>query len=341
MKTPARLLRPQVKRLIGLFLILFAAGGLLLLFFLPGVLAMVISGCIVLCCCAVPVVTAVVFSSSPVLSPKKLLFGTAAPVFGLLFLVIALPGVPDAVRPFGGIFCPDGYSGYIPSALPQRDRSSGESGPAASRIDGTCRSEYGTAHVGGRTVLIGMAAVYLFFSFSVIGISLAVRRFTHNRLSAAKRVVVFSIAAVLFAGFCYFPVSRLINGFLYAGTSHLLVSAAAYDDRDTIIMLLQKGVSVDSVDEGGKTALHAAARIGNTGLVKFLLNNGACPDSRDYNGETPLMDAVYGRKAEAIRLLLAYGADPGLRNKAGMTAFDLAVSEKNTELIGILNPAGG
>ncbi len=69
------------------------------------------------------------------------------------------------------------------------------------------------------------------------------------------------------------------------------------------------GLSVNAV-HGSKrcTALHMAARRGNTDVIGALLDCGADINARDSAGVTPLRRAINCRKAEAARLLRERGA---------------------------------
>ncbi len=69
------------------------------------------------------------------------------------------------------------------------------------------------------------------------------------------------------------------------------------------------GIDVNAV-HGSKrcTALHMAARRGNTAVIAALLECGADIDARDSLGVTPLRRAINCRKPEAAKLLRARGA---------------------------------
>ena len=73
------------------------------------------------------------------------------------------------------------------------------------------------------------------------------------------------------------------------------------------------------------TALHIAARKGNTQTVNFLLGAGANPDVQNNHGETPLHEATQMGRTEAVQLLLDEGANPDARNKRGETPLHLVV----------------
>jgi ankyrin repeat protein len=65
---------------------------------------------------------------------------------------------------------------------------------------------------------------------------------------------------------------------------------------ESIKLLLDAGVDVNSVDSRGQTALHGAAEKGYDQVVKFLVERGAKLDIKDKQGKTPL-DAALGLAA--------------------------------------------
>jgi truncated hemoglobin YjbI len=92
--------------------------------------------------------------------------------------------------------------------------------------------------------------------------------------------------------------------------------------------LVRAGAQVDA-PSGVKqcTALHVAARRGNTEVAEALLDCGADINARDKTGDTPLQRAKNCRKTGVASLLVSRGADPGLplrssrrSGRAGKTA---------------------
>ena len=73
-------------------------------------------------------------------------------------------------------------------------------------------------------------------------------------------------------------------------------------------------------DDGGRTLLHSAAKIGNEEGVKFMLKQGSPIDAFSKFGETPLHLAVRNNKLACVKLLVEAGADPSL--KYGIKAQD-------------------
>jgi ankyrin repeat protein len=115
-----------------------------------------------------------------------------------------------------------------------------------------------------------------------------------------------------------------------------LCDAAASGDLARLRSLLAEGVSENSADEDGTTALMAGAFAGERRAVELLLEHGADLNLQDDMGLTALMNAVIGDGEmdlegghvvfrEIIELLLAAGADTRLEDGTDSTARDYAV----------------
>ena len=93
-----------------------------------------------------------------------------------------------------------------------------------------------------------------------------------------------------------------------------LVLAAARNDPQCVLRLLQLGFEIDATDSAGATALTYACASGNAELIEFLLGHGASaagatmPENSKIQALTPLAAAVRGRHFDIIRRLIALGA---------------------------------
>ena len=93
-----------------------------------------------------------------------------------------------------------------------------------------------------------------------------------------------------------------------------LVQAAARNDQECVLRLLQLGFAIDATDNAGATALTYACAAGNADLIEFLLKHSASPAGGNMPAHstiqalTPLAAAVRGRHFDVIRRLIALGA---------------------------------
>lgn len=89
------------------------------------------------------------------------------------------------------------------------------------------------------------------------------------------------------------------------GSTALHLAAKAGDSRLTEFFL-NRGIDINFKDNQGKTALHYAAGAQEVAVVKLLLENGADSTVRDLNGYTPLFDALLrGHISRELTKLLA------------------------------------
>jgi ankyrin repeat protein len=92
-------------------------------------------------------------------------------------------------------------------------------------------------------------------------------------------------------------------------------------------------------DDAGQTLLHAAARRGETEIVKILLNAGANVNSRGRYGETVLLLAIDNGNVETVKALVNAGAD--INAKApDETPLQRARREGRAAIIKVLLEAG-
>ncbi|KAI5836982.1 ankyrin repeat-containing domain protein [Morchella snyderi] len=114
------------------------------------------------------------------------------------------------------------------------------------------------------------------------------------------------------------------NGLDYDGIP-ALVLAASNGQTETVKLLLEYGVNVDSKAPGGETALiYAASRF--PAVVQLLLEKGADADGLYSNGKPALVLAASNGQAETVKLLLEYGANVDSKAPGGETALVYAAS---------------
>ncbi|CAM9613695.1 unnamed protein product [Ectocarpus sp. 4 AP-2014] len=154
------------------------------------------------------------------------------------------------------------------------------------------------------------------------------------------------------------------------GRERPLNTAARLGRTSLVLLLLSAGADPAATDRDGETAVHAAARCGQAGIIKALAqaSGGRLPtrrprvpagvsgdESRNHNGDLPpwwfmvtdagetatFAAAVEGH-AGVLRSLLAVGAlETSRPNAAGDTAMGAAALAGNSEALQVLVEAGG
>jgi ankyrin repeat protein len=104
-----------------------------------------------------------------------------------------------------------------------------------------------------------------------------------------------------------------------------LFTAVYEGDEDAVVRLLRSGVSPESVDADGQTALYLAAVSDQPGVVRLLLVAGAAPDRLSQGTDAPLCGAACGGHTAVVRALLAAGAAPDTVEAFGFTALTWAL----------------
>lgn len=83
--------------------------------------------------------------------------------------------------------------------------------------------------------------------------------------------------------------------------------AAEMGRTETVVVLVDAGVRLDTPTSTGVTALHQAAMNGHTEVVQLLLHRGANINPQDEHGATPLDFALHRRKLETARAISSAG----------------------------------
>ena len=119
-----------------------------------------------------------------------------------------------------------------------------------------------------------------------------------------------------------------------------LVLAARFGQRDTVRLLLDQGVTPDSRDGLGRTALIAAAGEKDHAITALLIDRGADVAATDSDGATALMHAAANGQLDNVRLLLAAGAEVNALDRGGETALSAAVRFSRVRIVEYLLASG-
>jgi len=95
--------------------------------------------------------------------------------------------------------------------------------------------------------------------------------------------------------------------------------------RSILILALLAALPLSAQTTDKAAALRDAAARGHTDAVENLLADGVSADSADKNGRTALMLAAQHGRVDVITLLLSKGANPNTRDKSGLTAWGYAM----------------
>lgn len=122
--------------------------------------------------------------------------------------------------------------------------------------------------------------------------------------------------------------SRDFNG------TPLLCIAAREEQVKMVSYLLSMGADIDilSEDRGYSAVMDATQRV-NADIVKILLDNGAKLDFISRDGQTVLILAVGANADDICNMLAAHGADMDVKDKMGMSAFEYAQLFKRKNLV--------
>lgn len=93
---------------------------------------------------------------------------------------------------------------------------------------------------------------------------------------------------------------------------------------EVISRLAEEAIDLTVEDGMGQRALAVAAATRHPTTVKLLLDFGADPNDADFYGNTALHHAARWGDTSMAQALLANGADPSLRNRDGVSPLDIA-----------------
>lgn len=101
--------------------------------------------------------------------------------------------------------------------------------------------------------------------------------------------------------------------------------AITNNDLITLQKMIDSGWDLGkAVDTAGKTSLHRAAQIGNSGAIDILVKAGVPLDASNAWQETPLHLATRNGRSAAVKQLVAAGASTTAKTVGGDNALSLA-----------------
>ncbi|KAK6790799.1 hypothetical protein RDI58_009880 [Solanum bulbocastanum] len=118
-----------------------------------------------------------------------------------------------------------------------------------------------------------------------------------------------------------------------------LLEAARYDDLDDVMSLASFGVSLNSKDSEGRTALHMASANGHCGIVEYLIRNGADVNASNVEKNTPLHWACLNGHIEVVKTLILAGATVSALNSHERTPIDEVMCRGKMNVIDAINEA--
>ena len=139
---------------------------------------------------------------------------------------------------------------------------------------------------------------------------------------------------VFLAAFCAFGAAAA------AAQDLRIVTAAADQDPESVLALLNEGVDVDAARPDGATALLWAAHWDDVELVERLLRAGADVNAADDHGVTPLERAAENASVAMVEMLLAAGADVHARQTSGLTPLMTAARTGSVDVVQALIRGG-
>ncbi|TYZ67121.1 hypothetical protein PybrP1_005378 [[Pythium] brassicae (nom. inval.)] len=112
--------------------------------------------------------------------------------------------------------------------------------------------------------------------------------------------------------------------------------AALHGHAAIVALLLDAGVSVESMNTAGRTPLHQAAASDSADVVQALLERGATVDTTDAIGDTSLHLAANHGHSTIVAQPLASRADPDLKNSRGESTLLAACGKRHVRVAALL-----
>lgn len=105
------------------------------------------------------------------------------------------------------------------------------------------------------------------------------------------------------------------------------------------IFLTKNDINLNAINRNWNTALHMAAKNGNSVIIKMLIDKGANVDARNKQGYTPLHTAVENNNLEAANEIINGKANVEIRADNMKRPIDIAMDKKEDSMITLLKNA--
>jgi len=119
-----------------------------------------------------------------------------------------------------------------------------------------------------------------------------------------------------------------------------LHAAASSSSKDAVKLLVHGGANIRAVNAKGENPLHIAARSGDFRSVKCLLQAKAQVREVCSEGKTALHEACLHGTRELVKLLIEHKANVNAASGSGMSCFECALRRKNLSIIDELTDNG-
>lgn len=115
-----------------------------------------------------------------------------------------------------------------------------------------------------------------------------------------------------------------------------LITASIRGHRDIIVLLLEKGVDIDTEGYRGRTPLIFAINEKQIPTARLLIRRGAREDKSDKDGELPLFMAAENGLHVVVKEIVKKTKNPDVQNAKGDTALCVAAAKGHEEVVKFL-----
>lgn len=116
--------------------------------------------------------------------------------------------------------------------------------------------------------------------------------------------------------------------------------AAAKGYTGCVKKLVENNVSVESLDNEGRTPIHWAASFGHIHTIQYLISVGCNVNASQIDGFTPLHCTAALNHHEASRVILSHGADVNATDDDGWSSIHHAAAYGHFSVVKVLHEAG-